>query len=121
MEQGNAKLVIPIESTRSSCAGTVAAFIMRRLASRAGAYAPGIQEHLFYQVSQRPLGISLESVEGWLRSKSGTLTDLGYYIYARRIAAPTPDLAEWIQDGKGYRAAILSVDGRRLYSGASKS
>ncbi len=95
--------------------------MMRRLASRAGAYAPGIQEHLFWQVSQRPLGMSLESVEGWLRAESRTLSDLGYYIFARRIAAPTPDLSEWLQEGKGYRGAILAVDGRRLYKGASKS
>lgn len=94
---------------------------MRRLAARAGAYAPGIQEHLFYQVSQRPLGVSLESVEGWMRSQGGTLSELGYYVLARREAAPTEELFEWIQDGKGYRAAILGVDGRRLYNGITKS
>jgi hypothetical protein len=121
VEQGNAKLVIPIESARSSCAGAVAAFLMRRLAARAGAYAPGIQEHLFFQVSQRPLGVSLDSVEGWMRSRGGTLTELGYYLLARRTAAPTADLADWIKEGKGYRAAVLSVDGRRLYNGVTKS
>jgi hypothetical protein len=95
--------------------------LLRRLAARAGAYAPGIQEHLFYQVSQRPLGGSLESVEGWLRAKGGTLSDLGYYLLARRTAAPTADLSDWIHEGQGYRAAILGVDGRRLYNGVTKS
>jgi hypothetical protein len=94
---------------------------MRRLAARAGAYAPGIQEHLFYQVSQRPLGASLESVEACLRARGSTFSDLGYYFLARRTAAPTEDLFDWVQEGKGYRAAILSVDGRRLYNGVTRS
>jgi hypothetical protein len=95
---------------------------MRRLAARAGAYAPGIQEHLFYQVSRRPLGVSLDSVEGWMRGRGGILSELGYYVLARRTAAPTEDLFDWIQEGKGYRAAVLGVDGSRLYNGvANKS
>jgi hypothetical protein len=94
---------------------------MRRLAARAGAYAPGIQEHIFYQVSQRPLGVSLDSVEGWMRARGGVLSDLGYYVLARRTAAPTEDLCDWIQEGKGYRAAVLCVDGRRLYNGVTRS
>jgi hypothetical protein len=94
---------------------------MRRLAARAGAYAPGIQEHLFYQVSRQPLGVSLDSVEGWMRATGGTLSQLGYYVMARRTAAITADLSDWIHEGKGYRAAVLGVDGRRLYNGGTKS
>lgn len=121
VEQGNAKLVIPVESSRSACSGAVTAYLMRRLAARAGAYAPGIQEHLFFQIGQRPIGANLDSLESWLRSHGGVLTDLGYYIMQRRIAAPTDALGEWVQDGKGYRAAVLSVDGRALYNGDTRS
>lgn len=121
MEQGNAKLVIPVESSRSACSGAVAAYLMRRLAARAGAYAPGIQEHLFFQIGQRPIGANLDSVESWLRTHGGVLTDLGYYIVQRRLAAPTDALGTWVQEGRGYRAAVLSVDGRALYNGDTRS
>lgn len=94
---------------------------MRRVAARAGSYAPGIQEHLFFQLSQRPVGTNLESVVSWMRDQGGTLTGLGYYVLTRRLSAPTDQLMSWVQGGNGYRAAVLAVDGRILYRGDRRS
>ncbi len=119
MEQGNAKLVIPFETSRTAGAGAVAAYLMRRIAARAGAYAPGIQEHLFFQIGRRPIGASLDSLAGWMQAQGGTLTGLGYYILQRRMPAPTADVSAWVEAGEGFRAAVLSVDGRRLHKGGA--
>lgn len=116
MQDEQSKLLIPVETTRSACAGAAAAYLMRRVAARAGSYAPGIQEHLFFQLARRPVGASLDSVMSWFHDQGRTLTSLGYYILTRRIAARTEQLAAWVQDGEGYRAAVLAVDGRALYA-----
>ena len=121
MQTEQAKLVIPVETSRSACAGAVTAYLMRRVAARAGSYAPGIQEHLFFQLARRPVGTNLESVVSWMRDQGGTLTGLGYYVLTRRLSAPTETLVSWIQGGNGYRAAVLAVDGRTLYRGDRRS
>lgn len=121
MDQDKAKLVIRLESSADSAAGAVAAYLLRRLAARAGAYAPGIQENLFYEIAQNANGSTLDKVERWFESNSGKLSVLGYQFRCRRVAAPTEDVISWVEDGQGYRAAILAVDGTRLYSNKATS
>ncbi|MCG8420140.1 MAG: hypothetical protein MJE77_19595 [Proteobacteria bacterium] len=121
MEEAKGKLVIRLESSRSSSAGAAAAYLMRRLAARAGSYAPGIQEHLFYEIGQRFNGVGLEQVERWIQAHSDTLSTLGYYILARRVSVPTDAVKEWTARGNGYRAAILMTDGTTLHNDSSLS
>jgi hypothetical protein len=121
VDEDNATLVIRLESSSDSAAGAVAAYLLRRLAARAGAYAPGIQENLFYEIAQNANGSNLDKVERWIASNSGKLSVLGYQFLCRRVAAATEDVIGWIEEGKGYRAAILAVDGTRLYGNESTS
>ena len=116
-EQG--KLLIKLNSSRSSPAGAATAYLLRRLAARAGSYAPGIQEHLFYELGQRSNGNSLEAVEKWVRGHSASLAALGYYILVRPISAPTERITAWVEEGNGYRAAILSTDASKLHKNGS--
>ncbi|ACY15663.1 hypothetical protein [Haliangium ochraceum] len=95
--------------------------MLRRLAARAGAYAPGIQEHFFWQVSRRPPGATLSSVESWVRTQGRELTELGYYLLAKRSAVPTDAVLGWVEAGRGFRGAILAVDGRKLYDDGKRS
>ena len=76
---------------------------------------PGIQEHVFYEVCQRPFGARLDQVEKWIVNQSKTFAALGYYFIVRTISAPTRDIAEWVGGGDGYRAAILATDGTKLH------
>lgn len=119
MEEDKAKLVIRIESSADSAAGAAAAYLLRRVAARAGAYAPGIQENLFYEISQNARGSSVDKVGRWLEIQDERLAVLGYNIQARRVAAPAVELLPWVEGGRGYRAAILSVDASRLYGDVS--
>ena len=43
------RVTIPVFHTYTSCPGSAAAFLLRRIAYRAGAYAPGIQEYIFFR------------------------------------------------------------------------
>lgn len=113
------KLRIRIDSSRGSPAGAEAAYILRRLAARAGTYAPGIQESLFYSVAQSLHGTSLERVEKWLNQNSKQLSHLGYNIQARRNAIASAQVGAWVSEGQGFRAAVLAVDARKLYNDSS--
>ena len=113
------KLRIRIDSSRDSPAGAEAAYLLRRLAARAGAYAPGIQEYLFYEIAQNANGSTLDKVEHWLHIQSGKLANLGYQILAKRTAYPSAEIVDWVDKGLGYRAAVLAVDGRKLYEDSS--
>ena len=113
------KLRIRIDSSRDSSAGAEAAYILRRLAARAGAYAPGIQEYLFYEIAQNANGSTLDKVEHWLHVQSAKLAYLGYQIHAKRTAYPSNEIVNWVDEGMGYRAAVLAVDGSKLYKDSS--
>ena len=47
----DSRVAIPVFHTQSQCAGSAAAYLLRRIAYRAGAYAPGIQEYVFFELS----------------------------------------------------------------------
>ena len=113
------KLRIHIDSSKGSPAGAEAAYILRRLAARAGAYAPGIQESLFYSIAQNYQGSSLDRVEQWLSAHSKQLAHLGYNIVAKLTAIESDEVKTWVDQGMGYRAAVLTVDARTLYKNSS--
>lgn len=115
MAEDKGKLIIKFESSRTSPAGAAAAFLLRRIAARAGTYAPGIQEHIFYEVLQQSQGASLDRIERWIRTYSEKLAELAYHVMVRPAAARTEPLKEWVVEGKGYRAAILLTDATKLY------
>ena len=45
------RFLVPVFHTSNACPGAVTAYLLRRIAYRAGAYAPGIQEHLFHELN----------------------------------------------------------------------
>ncbi len=118
--EDQAKLVIRLDSSRRSAAGAATAYLLRRLAARAGAYAPGIHEFLFNEIAHS-YGTSLDRVEKWLHIQSEKFAALGYQIRSRRTAAPAGDVLAWVNEGNGFRASILIVDGTQLYSKSDPS
>lgn len=110
-----AKLVIDVEQSRETCAGAAAAFVLRTLAARAGAYAPGINELWFHQLQSLPSGRSLDSVEQWFRLNGDGLHQIGFRVYARRIAFRTEGVMTWVGEGLGLRGAILATSAGLLH------
>jgi hypothetical protein len=109
-------VVLPVPHTPTACAGAAAGFVLRRIAYRAGAYAPGIQEGLFYDLATPGAGGSLDRVAGWLTERSGELHAMGYRLGGRRILGERTDaLLAWIREGQGYRGAILATEYGRLH------
>jgi hypothetical protein len=105
---------IQVESTRTACAGAAAAYLLRRMAARAGCYAPGIQEHIFRSLEIDRHGGSIEAVQRWFASNNDELARQGYRVMARRVAFRTPGICDWVAAGGGFRGAVLPVDGKRL-------
>lgn len=108
-------LLVPVFHTENACAGAVTAHLLRRIAYRAGAYAPGIQEQLFHELNTAADGSSIESVQAWFGARGKKLAQLGYRLQSRRVALPTPALLEWVHAGKGYRGAMLPTNFKRLH------
>lgn len=109
------RFLVPVFHTSQACPGAVAAYMIRRIAYRAGAYAPGIQEAMFHELNTVGSGSTLDKVQRWHASRSGMLQHLGYRVQARRSAISTPHLLEWIAAGKGHRGALLSTSFKRLH------
>lgn len=110
------RVEIPIVHTQTSCAGAAAAYLLRRIAYRAGAYAPGIQEYVFFELSNYAvMGQSIDSVQRWFGSRLGDLQELGYRLNARRVAEPTPTILEWVKEGRGFRGALIPATYKKLH------
>ena len=110
------RVVIPVFHTNSACPGAAAAYLLRRIAYRAGAYAPGIQEYVFFDLANySQSGGTLDAVQRWFGAKVSDLQELGYRLNARRVAEPTPTILEWVKGGVGYRGAVMPTDFRRLH------
>ena len=110
------RVVIPVFHTNSACPGAATAYLLRRIAFRAGAYAPGIQEYVFFDLANySQAGGTLDAVQRWFGAKVGDLQELGYRLNARRVAEPTPTILEWVKAGAGYRGAVIPTDFRRLH------
>jgi len=106
---------VPHSST--ACAGAASAFLLRRIAYRAGAYAPGIQEQLFHEVTTPQSGTSVETVADWFKRRVSDLQEIGYRFSARRVAERTPGILAWVREGSGYRGAVLPATYGRLHPG----
>lgn len=114
------RVQIPIVHTQTSCAGAAAAYLLRRIAYRAGAYAPGIQEYVFFELSNYAvMGQSIDSVQRWFGSRLVDLQELGYRLNARRVAEPTPTILDWVKEGRGFRGALLPTSYKKLHPHAT--
>lgn len=109
---------VPVFHTVNACPGASTAYLLRRIAYRAGAYAPGIQEHIFHELNTSREGGSIEKVQRWFSAHTYDLAALGYRLQCRRVAVPTHAILEWVRQGKGYRGAMLPTNFKRLHPGA---
>ncbi|HVK78868.1 MAG TPA: hypothetical protein VM734_36460 [Kofleriaceae bacterium] len=110
------RVTIPIFHTQTACAGAAAAYLLRRIAYRAGAYAPGIQEYVFFDLANHSgMGGTIDAVQRWFSGRLGDLQELGYRLNARRVAEPTPTILDWVKAGVGYRGALIPTTYRRLH------
>src|SRR5262245_33872698 len=92
---------VPVFHTETACPGAVTAYLLRRLAHRAGAYAPGIQERLFHDLTSLRNGVALARVQGWMTGHVDAFHKLGYRIYFRWCTEKTEPLGAWVRDGRG--------------------
>ncbi len=115
MTPEDVRFLVPVFHTTTACPGAVTAYVLRRIAYRAGAYAPGIQEHVFHELNTSREGGSIEKVQRWFANHVSMLHQLGYRLQSRRVATPTKALLEWVRAGKGYRGAMLPTSFKRLH------
>ena len=101
--------------TSNACCGAATAYLLRRIAYRAGAYAPGLQEQLFHELNTSRDGGTIEKVQRWFGGRVDALHELGYRLQCRRVATPTPAILDWVKQGKGYRGAMLPTDFKKLH------
>jgi hypothetical protein len=109
------RFLVPVFHTPTACAGAATAYLLRRIAYRAGAYAPGIQEIIFHELNTSREGGSIEKVQHWFTSRVSSLHELGYRLQCRRVATPTSAILEWVRAGRGYRGAMLPTSFKRLH------
>lgn len=106
---------IPVHETPTACAGAVASYVLRRIAYRAGAYAPGLDEAIFLELHATEHGHVVDDVERWFAARSVALDELGYPLRCQRVAWSLPELAMWIEQGIGHRGAVLATSYARLH------
>jgi hypothetical protein len=106
---------VPVFHTETACPGAVTAYVLRRIAYHAGAYAPGIQEVLFHDLITAKSGVYLGRVQGWMDAQRDAFHRMGYRLYHRWCAEPTEKLAAWVRDGRGYRGATLATEYRLIH------
>ncbi len=109
------RFLVPVFHTPTACAGAATAYLLRRIAYRAGAYAPGIQEIVFHELNTSREGGSIEKVQRWFSGRVSSLHELGYRLQCRRVATPTSAILEWVRAGRGYRGAMLPTNFKRLH------
>jgi hypothetical protein len=109
------RFLVPVFHTSNACCGAATAYLLRRIAYRAGAYAPGIQEFMFHELNTSREGGTIEKVQHWFNGRVSNLHELGYRLQCRRVATPTSALLDWVKAGKGYRGAMLPTEFKRLH------
>ena len=107
--------LVPVFHTPSACCGAATAYLLRRIAYRAGAYAPGIQEHMFHELNTSRDGGTLDKVQRWFGGRVGSLAELGYRLQSRRVAIPTAALLDWVRGGRGYRGAMIPTNFKKIH------
>lgn len=109
------RFLVPVFHTPTACPGAATAYLLRRIAYRAGAYAPGIQEHIFHELNTTSEGATIERVQRWFAVRVSSLHELGYRLQCRRVATPTAAILEWVRAGRGYRGAMLPTNFKKLH------
>ena len=109
------RFLVPVFHTPTACAGAATAYLLRRIAYRAGAYAPGIQEIVFHELNTSREGGNIEKVQRWFSGRVSSLHELGYRLQCRRVATPTSAILEWVKAGRGYRGAMLPTAFKKLH------
>ena len=109
------RFLVPVFHTSNACCGAATAYLLRRIAYRAGAYAPGIQEGMFHELNTSREGGTIEKVQRWFNGRVSSLHELGYRLQCRRVATPTSALLDWVKAGKGYRGVMLPTEFGRLH------
>jgi hypothetical protein len=109
------RFLVEVFHTPTACPGAATAYLLRRIAYRAGAYAPGIQEHIFHELNTSREGGTIEKVQLWFNARVTALHELGYRLQCRRVATPTPAILDWVRAGRGYRGAMLPTGYRKLH------
>lgn len=109
------RFLVPVFHTPSACPGAATAYILRRIAYRAGAYAPGIQEHVFHELNTSREGGTIEKVQRWFSVHVSMLHQLGYRLQCRRVTTPTPAILDWVRAGRGHRGAMLPTNYQKLH------
>ena len=109
------RFLVQVFHTPSACAGAATAYLLRRIAYRAGAYAPGIQEQIFHELNTSREGGTIEKVQHWFTGRVSSLHELGYRLQCRRVATPTSAILDWVRAGRGYRGAMLPTTYRKLH------
>ena len=109
------RFLVPVFHTSSACCGSATAYLLRRIAYRAGAYAPGIQEFMFHELNTSRDGGTIEKVQHWFNGRVSNLHELGYRLQCRRVATPTQAVLQWVKEGKGYRGAMLPTEFKRIH------
>jgi hypothetical protein len=110
------RFLVEVFRTATACAGAATAYLLRRIAYRAGAYAPGIQEQIFHELNTASDGGSIERVQRWFTGRVSSLHELGYRLQCRRVATPTAAILDWVRAGRGYRGAMLPTAFRKLHT-----
>ena len=103
------RVTVPVFHTEGACAGAVTGYMMRRIAYRAGAYAPGIQEAMFHDLTTNRSGYDLARVQNWLAATSDSFQKFGYRVYWKWTTEKSEVLAKWVRDGKGHRGVTLAT------------
>jgi hypothetical protein len=109
------RFLVPVFHTPTACPGAATAYLLRRIAYRAGAYAPGIQEGMFHELNTSRDGGTLEKVQRWFTNRVSSLHELGYRLQCRRVTSPTAALLDWVKAGTGYRGAMLPTNFKKLH------
>ncbi len=109
------RFLVPVFHTPNACAGAATAYLLRRIAYRAGAYAPGIQEIVFHELNTSREGGSIEKVQRWFSGRVSSLHELGYRLQCRRVATPTAAILDWVKAGRGYRGAMLPTNFKKIH------
>src|SRR3954462_14736920 len=109
------RFLVEVFHTTSACAGAAPAYLLRRIAYRAGAYAPGIQEQIFHELNTSREGGTIEKVQHWFSARVSSLHELGYRLQCRRVATPTAAILDWVRAGRGYRGAMLPTAYQKLH------
>ncbi len=104
-------------TTSAWCAGAATSYVLRRIAYRAGTFAPGIDDAIFRELHSIRHGHGIDNVERWLATRASELDALGYRLRGQRTVIPTTELAAWVDAGCGYRGAVVPTSAHGFHIG----